>query len=175
MIVSFDQTLQFPCRNGHDGAEKSNLKPFDQKSYNLQINWSVESSGSEFLTVLNTKNSSLIFISFIFQSVERGSKRRSARYAYKVVFFLFFSIIFESQYQFCDSMFSSISLKEKIKKFFWETEKFYVSYVFWTQAIILWKVVWRPASCGQNFNQEKVWFQIISKSFDRYTLYLVWW
>ena len=31
----------------------------------------------------------------------------------------------------------------------------------------------RPASCGQNFNQEKFRFQIISKLFDRSTSYLV--
>ena len=33
----------------------------------------------------------------------------------------------------------------------------------------------RPASCGQNFNQEKFRFQMISKPFDRSTSYLVWW
>ena len=33
----------------------------------------------------------------------------------------------------------------------------------------------RPASCGQNLHVEKFHFQIISKPFDRYTSYLVWW
>ena len=64
---------------------------------------------------------------------------------------------------------------QKKKFFFWETKKFSVFYAFWTQAIILRKVVRRPASCGQNFNQEKFRFQIISKPFDRSTSYLVWW
>ena len=48
-------------------------------------------------------------------------------------------------------MFSSISTKKKKKKkkkksFYVETKKFYGFYVFWTQAIILRKVVRRLAS-----------------------------
>ena len=47
------------------------------------------------------------------------------------------------------------------KKIFLETKKFYVFYAFWTQAIILLKVVrrQRSASGGQNFNMENFNFK----------------
>ena len=61
-----------------------------------------------------------------------------------------------------------------------KTKKIYVFYVFWTQAIILRKVIRRLASgvsclasCEQNLAVKNFQFQIISKSFDQSPSYLV--
>ena len=53
-----------------------------------------------------------------------------------------------------------------------ETKKFYVFYAFLTQAIILRKVVWRPADKTWTW---KILISKISKPFDRSTSYLIWW